>query len=284
MPTSDPDDQFDRTGMRVLCNKCDFARAITQRGEEAAIEAQHSASTGHGGFDFHYSWGTPEETEAHARSEWEKEISSKRLGHKARWPGFDSTCSKCKSSRPCILHDGEPFCFNCSRLLKRPIRRLFYDKTNLSVIMIEGYEVPAWRRDDMVDDQDLPHDKYFFRFEKLKDLLAIRKSGLASTDTFHKYTAQDGSKTFAGETRLFLYPEAGQALYHVNDWDRKSADYVPTVALRFRRSLLRGKEKIFDGGYGAHIFSIFVRDTVVPPSEIQVCSKHAGKRWSDLAP
>lgn len=271
--------------MKVLCFKCpEFAQTIIKRGEEAAIEARHTASTGHDGMDFHYSWGNDEETEAHDRSEWEKEISSKRMERKSRWPGFDSSCSKCRSSRPCILNDREPVCFNCSRLLERPIRRLFYAKTNLSVVMAKGYDVPAWQRDDVVDDQDLPRGKYFFRFEKLKGLVTIRKSGLASTDTFHKYTAQDGSNTFAGETRLFLFPEAGQALYHVNDWDRNSPDYVPTVALRFRRSLLKGKEKIFDGGYGAHVFSIFVRDTVVPPSEIQVCWKHTGKRWSDLAP
>ena len=61
------------------------------------------------------------------------------------------------------------------------------------------------------------------------------------------------------------------------------------VALRFRRSVLRDTEKLWDYGFGGK-FACFVRDSRVPPDELEVCGgKHqnkgkvVAKAWRKLA-
>jgi hypothetical protein len=288
MSTSDSFPEFDRTGMQVVCSDCDFSQEITLKGEEDEIEARHAEQTGHRGL-FGYTWG--ENQEAHDRSEWEEAIAAEEPRKGTRFPGFQSTCSKCRSARPCVPWNGKPICFNCALLYSVPVRRRFGDNTNRRVQLTAGYDVPAWEVDDIVDESDLPRGRYFYHYTEMKKLKVIRENGLVSNKDFLRNTIQQRTTIIPGETRLFLFPDSEDALSYIHEWNKDLPGYVPNVVLRFKRTHLKKSRKFWDDGYNAGIFAIFVREASVPAAEMEVCystkwvegrGRHAARGWTDL--
>lgn len=269
--------KLDRVGMICFCSECGPIQVITREGEEEEIRARHKRETGHEGF--HYIFTNSARAESHERSAWLSLVRSKKWRGRKRLPAFYATCSGCHVERPCVLWENKPICYNCALLQKIGIRRGFVDREHLRVPRADNGEVPAWEGGDLVDDMDLPPGMYYFDYTEAANLDSIRKNGLSSSTTFTRFTVQLESHPYPGETRLFLYPLSQHCFYNMRTETTSSFEPVPTVTLRFRRKVLRAKVKIWDDGYGGGVFSCFVRDVVVPPSEIEVCSS---TRWDEF--
>lgn len=244
---------------------------ITRKGEELGIIAHHKLLTGHHK-EFCFGFENSAQAERYERTEWYRLVRSKKWHGRSRLPALSGECSVCRKERPCVLWEDKPLCYNCAHLHKVRIRRGFADKENLRVPIAADGEVPAWEVGDIVDDSDLPSGKYFFHYTAAANLDLIRKTGLRSQTGFEKNTIQLESHPSPGESRLFLYPESRYC------FSNSTAKPVPTASLRFKRSVLKDKEKIWDNGYGGKVFSCFVRDAVVSPGEIKVCYS---TRWDN---
>jgi hypothetical protein len=123
---------------------------------------------------------------------------------------------------------------------------------------------------EKLEPEDFPLGRYFYHWTQAENLNLITRQGLSSSKEESWRMKQYGEAVRKGESRLYLVALEYDCLSYIHFSQER------LVGLRFRRSIIRDKEKTFDGRYGGHLFSFFVRDTVIAPSELDVCLK---QKW-----
>jgi len=131
----------------------------------------------------------------------------------------------------------------------------------------EGEVYSLYRGGEKLEPDDFPLGRYFYHWTQAENLNLVTRQGLRSSKEESRRMEQYGEAVRKGESRLYLVALEYDCLSHIHFTQEK------LVGLRFRRSIIRDKEKIFDGRYGGTVFSFFVRDTVIAPFELDVCRK-----------
>ncbi len=148
--------------------------------------------------------------------------------------------------------------------LRSPSDRVI-EPSRLFAESFEGGRYILYEGGEVLEPDNLPRGRYFYHWTEGKNLDAITRRGLSSSMEEAWRMEQYREIVKQREPRLYLVALEYDCLSHIR------FNQEGLAALRFKRLLVKEKEKTFDGRYGGHIFSFFIRDALITSSDLEVC-------------